>query len=145
MWSQTPPSGAFAITSPDARAARLAAGQWSVLTLNDLRACGLSYREVQGRVARGVLHPLYKGVYAWGHHNIPTEGRFLAAVLACGPYAVLSHYSAAALRCLVRWDGRPFEITAPGKHAHPRVKAHRSNDIERMIVKAFRSRRSCGR
>src|SRR3954471_18596619 len=101
MWSQTHPSGAFATS--DARAARLAAGQWSVLTLENLRACGFSYRQVQGRVRQGLLHPLYKGVYAWGHHNIPTEGRFLAAVLACGPYAVLSHYSGAALQALVKW------------------------------------------
>ena len=137
MWSPTHPAGASATTSPDARAALLAAGQWSVLTLANLRACGFTYRQVQGRVGKGLLHPLYKGVYAWGHHNIPTEGRFLAAVLACGPYAVLSHYSAAALHALLRWDGRPFEITAPSKHSHPRVEAHRSRDVERVIVKGI--------
>ena len=137
MRSRTHPTGGFATTSPDARAARLAAGQWSVLTLDNLRACGLSYRQVEGRVRQCILHPLYKGVYAWGHHNIPIEGRFLAAVLACGPFAVLSHYSAAALRALVKWDGRPFEITAPTKHTHPRIKAHRSNSIEREIVKGI--------
>src|SRR3954469_22197456 len=137
MWSQTHPPSASATTSPDGRAARLAAGQWGVLTLDNLRACGLTYRQVQGRVRQGILHPLYKGVFAWGHHNIPTEGRWLAAVLACGPYAVLSHYSAAALYVLVRWDGRPFEITAPSKHSHPRIKAHRSSAIERVIVKGI--------
>jgi hypothetical protein len=137
MWSQKDVQQPFATTSPDARAARLAAGQWSVVTLDNLRACGLSYSAVKVRVARGVLHQLYKGVFAWGHHNIPTEGRFLAAVLACGPYAVLSHYSAAALRCLVRWDGRPFEITAPGKHSHPRINTHRSSDVEREILKGI--------
>ena len=57
--------------------------------------------------------PLYRGVFAWGHHNVPTEGRWLAAVKACGPLAVLSHYSAAALHALVKWDGRPFDVTAP--------------------------------
>jgi hypothetical protein len=137
MRSQKVTQQPFATTAPDARAARLAAGQWSVVTLDGLRGCGLTYSAVKARVARGILHPLYKGVYAWGHHNIPTEGRFLAAVLACGPYAVLSHYSAAALRALVKWDGRPFEITAPTKHTHPRIKAHRSNSIERDVFKGI--------
>jgi hypothetical protein len=76
-------------------------------------------------------------VFAWGHHNICVEGRFLAAVKACGPLAVLSHYSAAALRALVKWDGRPFEITAPSKHRHPRIKAHRSEHIERELFKGI--------
>jgi hypothetical protein len=137
MWSPKDVQQPFATTPPDARAARLAAGQWSVVTLGQLRECGLSYSAVKIRVARGILHPLYKGVYAWGHHNIPDEGRFLAAVLACGPYAVLSHYSAAALYALVRWDGRPFEITAPTKHSHPRIKPHRSDDVERVVVKGI--------
>jgi hypothetical protein len=88
-------------------------------------------------VRRGILHPLYRAVFAWGHYNISTEGRFLAAVKACGAYAVLSHFSAAALHELVRWDGRPFEITAPSKHRHPRIKAHRSKNIERIVLKGI--------
>ena len=136
MWSQKHGIGAPA-TTPDARAATSAAGQWSVLHFDELVECGFSRRQIQVRVARGVLHPLYLAVFAWGHHNIPTEGRWLAAVKACGPCAVLSHYSAAALHGLVKWDGRPFEITAPTKHTHPRIKAHRSNDIERMVLKGI--------
>ena len=122
-------------TNPDARAAKLAAGQWGVVTLDDLRVCGLTEMAIRTRVTRGILHPLYKGVFAWGHHNIATEGRFLAAVVACGASAVLSHYSAAALHALVTWDGRPFEVTAPSKHRHPRIRAHRSQYIERIVLK----------
>jgi hypothetical protein len=122
-------------TTPDHRAAQFAAGQWGVLHYDELRGCGLSPAAIRTRVARGTLHPLYLAVFAWGHHNISTEGRFLAA--ACGPYAVLSHYSAAALRELVRWDGRPFEITAPSKHSHPRINAHRSKNIEREVYKGI--------
>src|SRR5689334_23358364 len=130
-WSEKDGIRPFPTTRPDISASRLAAGQWGVVTLDELRACGLTYSAVKIRVARGTLHPLYRGVFAWGHHNIPTEGRWLAAVKACGDRAVLSHYSAAALHELVRWDGRPFEITAPSKRSHPRIKAHRSQDIER--------------
>jgi hypothetical protein len=125
------------VTTPDLAVARLAASQWGVVDLDDLRECGLSPKAIETRVARGILHPLYRAVFAWGHPNISTEGHFLAAVKACGPYAVLSHYSAAALRELVRWDGRPFEITAPSKHRHPRIKAHRSKNIERELVKGI--------
>lgn len=108
-----------------------------MLSLHELRACGLTYSAVKVRVARGILHPLYRGVFAWGHHNIPVEGRWLAAVKACGPLAVLSHYAAAALYALVKWDGRPFDVTAPSKHSHPRINAHRSTSIERVVVKGI--------
>lgn len=104
---------------------------------DELLECGLTPAAIRTRVARGILHPLYLAVFAWGHHNIPTEGRWLAAVKACGDQAVLSHYSAAALHDLVKWDGRPFEITAPSKHKHPRIKAHRSESIQRTVVKGI--------
>jgi hypothetical protein len=44
----------------------------------------------------GRLQLLYRGVYAVGHASLGREGRRLAAVLACGPDAVLSHRTAAA-------------------------------------------------
>jgi predicted transcriptional regulator of viral defense system len=102
-------------TRPDVRVARLAAEQHGVLSVDELRACGLSLRAVFERSRRGQLHPLYRGVYAVGHRNVPLHGRFFAAVKACGPNAVLSHYSAAALYELVRWDDRYPEITARTK------------------------------
>jgi predicted transcriptional regulator of viral defense system len=48
-------------------------------------------------VKTGRLHVWYRGVYAVGHRAAPREGRWMAAVLAVGPGAVLSHRSAAAL------------------------------------------------
>lgn len=136
-WSIKVPTEPFPTTPPDLLAAKRAAGRWGIVSLADLYACGFTYGQVKARVARGILHPLYRGVYAWGHPNVATEGRFLAAVLACGEKAVLSHYSAAALWDLVPWDGRPFEVTAPTKRAHPRIKAHRSTRIERTVRKGI--------
>ena len=50
----------------------------------------------------------------------------MAAVLACGPDAALSHGSAAALwRILPRWH-TPTEVTAPTKRGHPGIHVHRS-------------------
>ena len=59
-------------------------------------------------------------------------GCFLAAVKACGPGAVLSHYSAAVLWGLLKWDGRDPEVTAPHPRRHKGIRAHRSNHIERV-------------
>jgi predicted transcriptional regulator of viral defense system len=88
-------------------------------------------------VNRGWLHRLYRGVYALGNPNISREGRFLAAVEARGADAVLSHHSAAALHELVKWDGRPVDVTAPTKRSQPRVKAHRAKMIDRIVLKGI--------
>jgi hypothetical protein len=121
----------------DVAVARVAAGQWGVLSLAELRECGLSREAIRVRVRRGNLHPLYRGVYAVGHRNIAVEGLFLAAVKACGPLAVLSHFAAACLHQLLRWDGRPIDVTAPTYRQRPRIRAHRSNMIERVVVKGI--------
>lgn len=136
-WSLIPVQRGQVTTPADLAVAKLAAGQWGVVTYRELRACGLSLKAIEVRVARGNLHPLYRGVFAVGHRNLTQDGRFLAAVKACGTQAVLSHYSAAALHDLVKWDGRPFDITAPSKHRHPRITAHRSKTIERVVVKGI--------
>ncbi len=94
---------------------------------------------------RGNLFRLYRGVYAVGNPNISREGRFLAAVRACGALAVLSHYSAAALHELVFWDGRPFDVSAPNQRTHPRINVHRPKTIERVIVKGIPVTPNCGR
>ena len=82
-----------------------------------LLALGLKPGAIKRRIRSGRLHVLYRGVYAVGHTRIPQEGRWLAAVLACGERAVLSHRSAAALWGIRRYTGKP-EVTAP--HAHRR-------------------------
>jgi uncharacterized protein DUF559/transcriptional regulator with AbiEi antitoxin domain of type IV toxin-antitoxin system len=48
-------------------------------------------------VAAERLHPVFRGVFTVGHALIGERGRMMAAVLACGPGAVVSHRSAAAL------------------------------------------------
>jgi catechol 2,3-dioxygenase-like lactoylglutathione lyase family enzyme len=62
------------------------------------------------------------------------EGRFLAAVKACGPGTVVSHRSAAVLHGLLAWDGRSIEVTAPSRHRLPGITVHQSERIERTVV-----------
>ena len=58
---------------------------------------GFTTKAIKHRVRTGRLHPVVRGVFAVGRPQLNREGRWMAAVLACGPGAALSHRSAAAL------------------------------------------------
>jgi very-short-patch-repair endonuclease/predicted transcriptional regulator of viral defense system len=119
----------------DIRVADLAARQWGVVSLHDLlNACCLTRRAVEIRVSRGHLHALHRGVYAVGHANPPLNGRFLAAVLACGPTAVLSHLSAAAIHGFFSWDDRHPEVTVRNYRHHAGIRIHRTITLDRADV-----------
>jgi hypothetical protein len=113
---------------PDVLVAELAARAWGVLSIDELRACGLSHDAVGVRARNGRLHRRYRGVYAVGHAGLTLQGRFLAAVKACGAGALLSHFAAAALYGLVRWDGREIDVTVGGiaRRVHAGVRVHRT-------------------
>jgi Protein of unknown function (DUF559) len=68
-----------------------------VVTRSQLLELGFSAEAIKHRVQKGRLHPVVRGVYAVGRRELSPEGRWMAAVLACAPDAVLSHRSAAAL------------------------------------------------
>src|ERR1700760_3593088 len=80
-----------------AAAWRLARAQHWVLTRADLDALKFSDAAVEHRVATGRLHPVGRGIYAVGRAELTPRGKWMAAVLACGGGAVLSHRSAAVL------------------------------------------------
>jgi very-short-patch-repair endonuclease len=120
----------------DARVARVAARQWSVVSLGQLHECGMSDGAITWRVQSGRLFPYFRGVYAVVP-KLSMEGLFLAAVIACGPGAVLSHYSAAALRGWVEWDGRAPEVTAPTPRYHPGIRTYRSQTVERVVIEGI--------
>jgi len=107
------------------------------LSVQELRQCGLSRTQISDRVANRRLHPLHRGVYAVGLPTVPIEGRFLAAVKACGPGDALSHFAAAAHWEMVDWDGRLPEVTVIGKAAckHPNLRIHRTQSLERIDVR----------
>ncbi|HET9197310.1 MAG TPA: type IV toxin-antitoxin system AbiEi family antitoxin domain-containing protein [Solirubrobacterales bacterium] len=75
----------------------LARGQHGVIARRQLLDLGFSAMAIRHRVKRGRLHRIHTGVYAVGRPQITREGRWMAAVLACGEASVLSHRSAAAL------------------------------------------------
>ncbi|MDQ2676223.1 MAG: type IV toxin-antitoxin system AbiEi family antitoxin domain-containing protein [Actinomycetota bacterium] len=103
----------------DLAIARIAECQHGVISLEQLRILGLSPPAVRARVARGRLHRVHRGVYAVGHANLTQHGRWMAAVLACGDGAVLSHLSAAHLIGLSLWSGS-IEVAAPARRGRRR-------------------------
>jgi predicted transcriptional regulator of viral defense system len=80
--------------------AKLATSQHGVVAHRELETLGVSPSGVKYRIACGRLHRLHVGVYAVGHRVLAANGHRMAAVLACGSDAVLSHRSAAALHGL---------------------------------------------
>jgi hypothetical protein len=77
--------------------AAIATGQDGVISVNQLRASGLSAQAASQRASRSRLHRVHRGVYSVGHEAIGSRGHLLAAVLACGSGSAISHLSAAAL------------------------------------------------
>ena len=80
----------------------------------------------------GRLHRLHPGVYAVGHTALSREARWLAAVLACGPGAVLSYRDAAALHGVRTNNRSRIDVTTPnrGRKAHPGVDVHRTRRLQ---------------
>jgi very-short-patch-repair endonuclease/predicted transcriptional regulator of viral defense system len=109
--------------------ARLAERQHGVVAARQLAAIGLSRNAVSARAQAGRLHRVHRGVYAVGHTVLTVNGRRMAAVLAAGPGAALSHASAAAL-----WEIRPTSATridvsvrsAAGRARRPGLRIHRA-------------------
>jgi very-short-patch-repair endonuclease len=92
----------------DGEISATATAQDGVISINQLRASGLSAQAASQRAALARLHRVHRGVYAVGHEAIGSRGRLLAAVLASGPGSAISHLSAAALWGL--WDPAPVVI-----------------------------------
>jgi very-short-patch-repair endonuclease len=81
------------------------------------------------RVRTGRLHRIHRGVYSVGHPVLSGNGLFMAAVLACGPGAALSHRAAAD-----HWDiwasaNRTVDVTIStraGRRPRAGIRVHRS-------------------
>jgi very-short-patch-repair endonuclease len=117
---------------PDRWIARLATRQHGVVSVAQLLAAGLTYEAIRRRVRTGRLHRIHRGVYAVGHRNLSHQGWWMAAVLACGEGAVLSHRSAAMLWGLRKAIEAPVDVTVPGNGGRARrrgIRVHRSTSL----------------
>jgi very-short-patch-repair endonuclease len=103
-----------------------------VVTSTQLCAAGVSASAISDRVKAGRLHRVHRGVYAVGHPGLSQEGTWMAAVVACGDGAVLSHQSAAALWRITVSPSGLTHVTIPGDAGRKRRDAivlHRSSTL----------------
>jgi predicted transcriptional regulator of viral defense system/very-short-patch-repair endonuclease len=115
-----------------AELARLARDQYGVVSFSQLRRLGFSKGAISRSSDAHRLIRLHSGVYAVGHANLSDHGHCIAAVLACGPRAVLSHESAAWLwGFLPRCPTEP-EVSVPNTgRARVGIRAHRVRPFAR--------------
>lgn len=118
--------------TPDTVIRALAAGQHGVVSRAQLVKAGVSPRAIDCRLRKGHLEPLHRGVYRAGPAPARRE-REMAAVLACGPEAVLSHASAG-----VEWEllprgsaSNPVEVSTREAYRQrgPGIRLHRVSTL----------------
>jgi very-short-patch-repair endonuclease len=126
----------------DGALAALASRQHGVVSGRQLAELGFTADAIRRRLEARRLHRLHRGVYAVGHRGITPRGHYLAAVVACGPHALLSHHHAAAIHGLLRAaPSAPIHVTVPrGVKPKPGISIHRTRSLhpdDRITVDAI--------
>src|SRR5216684_3041443 len=93
----------------------LASRQHGVVTRAQLLDLGFSPKAIDHRIETGRLHRVLRGVHAVGRPQLTVYGRWMAAILSCGPEAVLSHGSAATLWEIGSERRGRIEISVPAR------------------------------
>jgi very-short-patch-repair endonuclease len=133
------------VATPNLQVAELAARQYGVVSVDQLRRLGVSEDAIRARVEAGRFHRLHRGVYSVGHAAPPPEGRSLAAVLALrrgtpssggsllGYWgAAVSHRSAAWLWGLLPLPQGRCDVIVAGNGGRSRrsgMRVHRSRSL----------------
>lgn len=102
--------------------------QHGVIARAQLLELGVATGSIAHRLRSGRLHRVQRGVYAVGRPDLSRSGQWMAAVLSCGPAAVLSHRAAAALHGIVEsGPERAIEVTVPPAtvRARPGLRVYR--------------------
>jgi very-short-patch-repair endonuclease len=116
--------------------AALAERQHGVISRRQLLDAGLGRRAIGRRVEAGRLRCLHRCVYAFGYRRLDSRGEWMAAVLACGEEASLSHRSAAALWGLMRSPRGPVDVSAARGRRRRGITVHEGGiiDAERTAI-----------
>jgi hypothetical protein len=116
------------------KTSRIADRQYGHVTRQQLLELGVPSQTVVRWIANGRLTPVHAGVYAVGHAQHSAPAKAMAAVLACGDRAVLSHDSAAALWGIRRWPQVP-EVTCALERRRPNIRTHRTETLSTRDVR----------
>lgn len=116
--------------------------QHGVVARRQLLALGYTSRAIEHRLKTGRLHPVRRGVYAVGREEFSREGEWMAAVLACGEGAFLTHLSAGALYgiCAERPGRIEVAVRDANGRRHPDIRVRRRPaviDREVVMVRAI--------
>ena len=123
--------------SRDLAAARVAARQRTIVSCEQLAACGMGSEAIRHRNSAGRLHVVFHGVYSFGCGELPPLAREQAALLACGEGAFLSHRSAAFVWGMRKIAPATVEITVVGRSRASRkgIRVHRIRAIDDREVR----------
>ena len=133
----TTPASFFGHAGLECAIVDLATRQHLVLSLAQLVELGLAPSSVRSRAQRHRLHRIHHGVYSLVPRALLTpKGHWMAAVLACGPKAVLSYRDAAALHGLRATRRSKIDVTVAGRAWRHRagIDIHRSTALTRADV-----------
>ena len=121
-----------------AQISRLADRQFGHVTRRQLRNLAIPPRTIGSWVENERLIKVHAGVYAVGHRQHTAIATAMAAVLACGDQAILSHDSAAALWGIRIWPRQP-EVSAPTEKRRPGIRTHRTTTLTRQDIRRHRN------
>jgi predicted transcriptional regulator of viral defense system len=120
--------------SADAVIHALAAAQHGVMARRQLVEAGLKPGAIGRRVRAGRLVRIHPGVYAAGHAELAFDGRWMAAVLACGPGAALTHRAATAAYALRPAWRQWLEVSVLNDISVPGILIHRVRDLSEVTT-----------
>lgn len=122
---------------PDWVIGRIAAGQRTMVSAEQLYARGITKRAIEWRVLAGRMHVVFRGVYSFGSGELPPLAREQGALLACRERAFLSHYTAAAIWGLLPRLPAEVEVTVVGRYraSSDGIRVHRIKAIDRSELK----------
>jgi very-short-patch-repair endonuclease len=134
--------GTQSATRRDRVVGALADRQHGVVARHQLLAAGQTPRVIRRAVEAGRLRPVFRSVYAVGHVALRREGWWMAALLACGPDAALSHRTAATLWGLRTDAPLPVDVTTSTAHGrkHARITTHRTrlHPLDALVIDDLR-------
>ena len=118
--------------------------QHGVIARRQLLALGFTREAIQHRIERGRLRKIVRGVYSVGRKDLSPRGRWMAAVLACGDTACLSHRSAGALYGICEERNGVVEVSVrrSGNVHRDGIKVHRRPSLPSQDVGTLTGSRS---
>ncbi len=126
---------------PDGAVGDLAGCQRGIITRQQLKALGVTRSAIDGAVHRGRLRAMHRGVYALAHMALPPHADLLAAVLAVGEGAYVSHHSAGPLWGMTPERTGPIQVTLVGRDAGRRrrgIEVHQTRMLDPQDVTVYR-------